>query len=195
MDTNTLNISPVNMEDRKKLGIRAGDTVRVWVRIQEKGKTRLQAFEGLVLAKKHGSEPGATFTVRKVSSGVGIERIFPLYSPNIDKIEVVKRAQVRRSKLYHIREKVAREIKRQMRKMKMMDLQSMSESAEADRKMKEEEVKAKATEEVEAKVETEDKIEEKIEEAEKIVETSNVSASDSEAVQEEVAEAPVEEKK
>jgi len=69
MNIDTTKISPVNTEDRKKLGVRAGDTVRVWVKIQEKGKTRLQAFEGLVLAKKHGSEPGATFTVRKVSQG------------------------------------------------------------------------------------------------------------------------------
>ena len=142
-----INISPVNMEDRKKLGIKAGDTVRVWVKIQEKGKTRLQAFEGLVLATKHGSEPGATFTVRKVSLGVGIERIFPLYSPNIDKIEIIKRAKVRRSKLYHIREKVAREIKRQMRKMKMVNISSLSDAEEAERKAKEEQEKAKAEEE------------------------------------------------
>lgn len=146
MTIDTTKISPVNTEDRKKLGIRAGDTVRVWVKIQEKGKTRLQAFEGLVLAKKHGSEPGATFTVRKVSQGVGVERIFPLYSPSIDKIEIIKRANIRSAKLYHIREKVAREIKRQMRKMKMMDLASMSDSEEAERKIKEEENKAKVEE-------------------------------------------------
>ncbi len=148
-------ISPVNMEDRKNLGIKSGDTVRVWVKIQEKGKTRLQAYEGLVLAVKHGSEPGATFTVRKVSNGVGIERIFPLYSPSIDKIEIVKRANVRRSKLYHIREKVAREIKRQMRKMKMMNVSSLSGAEEAERLAKEEEAKVKAEEEAKAKAEVE----------------------------------------
>ncbi|MFH0846419.1 MAG: 50S ribosomal protein L19 [Patescibacteria group bacterium] len=144
MKTETIQFSPVNMEERRKLGIQAGDTVRVWVRIQEKGKTRLQAYEGLVLARKHGDEAGATFTVRKVASGVGVERIFPLYSPNIDKIEIVKRARVRRSKLYFIREKVAREIRRQMRKMKMMDLTTTSEAdEEADRiKFAEEEAKA-----------------------------------------------------
>lgn len=146
MNTNTINnISPVNMEDRKNLGIKAGDTVRVWVKIQEKGKTRLQAFEGLVLAKKHGAEAGATFTVRKVSNGVGIERIFPLYSPSIDKIEIVKRVKVRRAKLYHIREKVAKEIKRQMRKMKMMNLTSLSDADEIERKVKEEKEKAEKT--------------------------------------------------
>jgi large subunit ribosomal protein L19 len=107
--------SPVKVEERQSLDFRSGDTVRVWQKIQEKGKTRLQAFEGLVLARKHGREAGATFTVRRVSSGVGVEKIFLLYSPMIDKIEVVKRSQVRQSKLYHIRDKAAKDIRRQMR--------------------------------------------------------------------------------
>ncbi len=106
---------PKEMLARKDMDIRSGDTVRVHVKIQEKGKTRTQIFEGLVLARKHGTEAGATFTVRKVSNGVGVERIFPLYSPSIDKIEVIKRSKVRRSKLYFIREKVTREIRRKMR--------------------------------------------------------------------------------
>lgn len=110
-------VSPVNTEARKNLGIKVGDTVRVYQKIQEKGKTRIQLFEGLVLARKHGNEAGATFTVRKVVDGIGVERIFPLYSPLIDRIEIIRRAKVRRAKLYYIREKVAREIKRQMRKM------------------------------------------------------------------------------
>jgi large subunit ribosomal protein L19 len=108
-------VSPVNIEERAKLDLRSGDTVRVWQKIQEKGKTRLQAFEGLVLARKHGREAGATFTVRRVASGVGVEKIFPLYSPLIDKIEVTKRSAVRRAKLYHIRDKAAKDIRRQMR--------------------------------------------------------------------------------
>ena len=112
-------ISPVNIEERQKLELRAGDTVRVWQKIVEKGKTRLQAFEGLVLARKHGKEAGATFTVRRMSSGVGVEKIFPLYSPVIEKIEVVKRSKVRRAKLYHIREKAAKEISRQMRNQRL----------------------------------------------------------------------------
>ncbi len=108
-------ISPVDMKARVALNLRSGDTVRVWQKIQEGDKTRLQAFEGLVLARKHGDEPGATFTVRKVIDGVGVERIFPLYSPVIDEIEVVRRSKVRRSKLYFVREKAAKEIRRQMR--------------------------------------------------------------------------------
>ncbi len=107
--------SPVAVADRKKMDIRSGDTVRVWQKIQEKGKTRLQAFEGLVIAVKHGKEAGSTFTVRKVSLGVGVEKIFPLYSPMIDSVETIKRAKVRRAKLYHIRDKAAKEIRRQMR--------------------------------------------------------------------------------
>lgn len=152
-----MNISPVNMEERKALGLRPGDTVRVHQKIQDKGKTRIQIFEGLVLARKHGDEPGATFTVRKVASGVGVEKIYPLYSPLIDKLEIVKRAKVRRSKLYYIREKVAREIKRQMRRMTMMGVATESETelalraaaeakalAEAELKAKEEAAAAEA---------------------------------------------------
>jgi large subunit ribosomal protein L19 len=151
METKTIKISPVNMGDRVGLGLRAGDTVRVWQKIQEKGKTRLQAFEGLVLARKHGSEPGATFTVRRVSGGVGVEKIFPLYSPMIDKIEIIKRSKVRRAKLYYIREKAAKEIRRQMRRMTLLHLATMSEMEEKERVLQQAEEAAKKTEE-EAKV-------------------------------------------
>lgn len=125
--------SPVQMADRKALGIKAGDTVRVHQRIVDKGKTRIQVFEGLVLARKHGDEAGATFTVRKVSQGIGVEKIFPLYTPLIEKIEIVKRAKVRRAKLYYIREKVAREIKRQMRRMSLVSMSTESETDAAAR--------------------------------------------------------------
>lgn len=118
---NKVVISPVDIEARKKLDIRAGDTVRVHQKIEEaKGKFRIQIFEGLVLARKHGTEAGGTFTVRRVASGVGVEKIYPLYSPMIDKVEIVKRARVRRAKLYFIREKVAREARRQLRRTRMM---------------------------------------------------------------------------
>ena len=111
-------ITPANVDFRKKLDIRPGDAVRVWQKIEEaKGKFRLQAFEGIVLARKHGREAGATFTVRKVVDGVGVERIFPLYSPMIDEVEMVRRSKVRRAKLYFVREKAAKEIRRQMRRI------------------------------------------------------------------------------
>ena len=115
-------ITPVKTEERVKLGIRPGDTVRVHQKIVEKGKTRVQMFEGLVIAVKHGTEPGATFTVRATMSGIGVEKIFPLYAPFIEKIEIVRRSKVRRAKLYFIREKVAREVRRQLRNMRLVKM-------------------------------------------------------------------------
>ena len=81
---------------------RPGDTVRVHAKIKEGDKERIQVFQGAVIRKRKG-RLGATFTVRKISYGIGVERIFPLHSPNIDRIEVVTRGKVRRSKLYYIR--------------------------------------------------------------------------------------------
>lgn len=112
-------VSPVNMDERKKLEIKAGYTVRVWQKVKEGEKSRLQAFEGLVLSVKHGKESGSTFTVRKVVESVGVEKIFPLYSPNIDKIEIVRKAKVRRAKLYYVREKAAKEIRKQIKNIRM----------------------------------------------------------------------------
>src|SRR3989338_9742515 len=120
---NKIKFSPVDIEARKKLDFKAGDTINVSSKIlDEKGpakdgasKYRLQAFEGIVLARKHGKEAGATFTVRKVASGVGVERIFPLYSPMIGKIEITKRSRARRSKLYYIRTKAVKDVRSKMR--------------------------------------------------------------------------------
>jgi large subunit ribosomal protein L19 len=108
---------PESVRNRKDLDIRAGDSVRVNIKIQEKGKTRIQSFEGLVLARKHGAENGGTFMVRKVSNGVGVERIFPLYSPSIDSIEILRRAKVRRSKLYFLREAVSKTMRYKLRRI------------------------------------------------------------------------------
>jgi large subunit ribosomal protein L19 len=79
-----------------------GDTVRVWVKIKEGEKERLQAFEGIVIARKRGTM-NASFTVRKISGGIGVERIFPLNSPSLDRIEFVNKGIVRRSKIYYLR--------------------------------------------------------------------------------------------
>jgi large subunit ribosomal protein L19 len=113
----TIKLTPVDMGARQALDFSSGDVVRVWNKIKEAdGKTRLQAFEGMVLARKHGSEMGATFTVRKVASGVGVERVFPLYSVMIDKVEIVRRARTRRSKLYYVRDKALRDVRRKLKK-------------------------------------------------------------------------------
>jgi large subunit ribosomal protein L19 len=82
-----------------------GFTVKVHQRIKEGGKERVQIFEGLVIARKGGSGANATFTVRKIASGVGVERIYPLHSPNIVKLEIVKASDVRKAKLYYVRER------------------------------------------------------------------------------------------
>lgn len=138
-----IKFSPVDIEARKKLDFRAGDTVRVWSKISEEKlstkankktektiKFRLQAFEGIVLARKHGTEAGATFTVRRVASGVGVERIFPLYSPMIDEIEITKKSKARRSKLYYIRNKAIKDVRRKMRSVTMQE----GEEAEVEEK-------------------------------------------------------------
>ncbi|HNP18905.1 MAG TPA: 50S ribosomal protein L19 [Fulvivirga sp.] len=84
---------------------KAGDTVNVHVKIKEGTKERIQQFQGTVIQRRHPNSSGETFTVRKLSNGVGIERIFPILSPNIDKIEVVRQGKVRRARLYYLKGK------------------------------------------------------------------------------------------
>ncbi len=87
--------------------IRIGDTVKVHVKIREGDKERIQIFEGLVI-RSHKAKMGATVTVRKVSYGVGVERIFPIHSPQIDRIEILRRGRIRRSRLYYLRQRVGK---------------------------------------------------------------------------------------
>jgi len=181
--------TPVNLAERQALDIRAGDTVRVTIKIVEEKittgankkaksekRSRLQKFEGLVIARKHGKEAGGTFTVRKVSSGVGVEKIFPLYSPNIEKIELVKRAKVRRSKLYYIRATTSKEMRKKMKNQVFADyavvepesvpLEEVETEAVAGAKSSEVSTEGKeAQEEViaEEKAKTEEKEETKVE--------------------------------
>lgn len=168
--------TPVKTDERTKLGIRPGDTVRVHQKVVEKGKTRLQVFEGLVLAVKHGTEAGATFTVRATMSGIGVEKIFPLYSPIIDKIEIVRRSKVRRAKLYFIREKVAREVRRQLRNMRMVNL---------------------STEDYKEEEKIADEVDETVDAPDVVVEVDTVPEGDQDVVtpEEEAAEESREEKK
>lgn len=102
-----LNIFNKSQIKQEAPNIRSGDVVRVHVKLLEKtkrGGDKTQIFEGLVIAVKHGKGLNATFTVRKISEGIGVERIFPIHSPSIAKIETVKRSKVRRAKLYYMRE-------------------------------------------------------------------------------------------
>ena len=87
---------------------RVGDVIRVHQRIREGGKERIQVFEGMVIAKKHGNGMNGTFTVRRVASGIGVERIYPLHTPAVAKIERVRTADVRKAKLYYLRDRVGR---------------------------------------------------------------------------------------
>ena len=99
-------------EEPKIPDFRPGDTIEVFWRIREEGKERIQPFSGIVIAIK-GAGISKTFTVRKIASqDIGVERIFPLHSPNIQKIKVVKRGKVRRAKLYYLREKVGKKATR-----------------------------------------------------------------------------------
>ena len=91
----------------EKPSVKIGDTVRVHVKIKEGSRERIQVFEGIVIAKKHGGIE-ATITVRRISYGVGVEKIFPLYSPSIEKFEVVRHGAVRRAKLYYLRGRVGK---------------------------------------------------------------------------------------
>ena len=90
--------------------IKVGNTVRVQVKIREGERERLQAFEGIVIARK-GAGVSETFTVRRVAYGVGVERVFPVHSPNVDSVELIRSGKVRRSKLYYLRDRVGKAAK------------------------------------------------------------------------------------
>ncbi|HAU07596.1 MAG: 50S ribosomal protein L19 [Candidatus Yanofskybacteria bacterium RIFOXYD1_FULL_44_17] len=99
----------------KFLDIKTGWTIKVFQKIKEGEKTRTQAFEGMVIARKHGSTASGTITVRKVTGGIGIEKVFPIYLPTIEKVEIVKKSKVRRAKIYYLRDKTAKEIRKKVK--------------------------------------------------------------------------------
>ena len=108
-----------NMPEGKLGDLQVGWSVKIYQKIKEGDKTRTQAFEGTVIAKKHGKEAGGTITVRKVSGGIGVEKIFPFYLPSIEKVQVLKKPGVRRAKLYYLRNKSSREIKKKMKQQEV----------------------------------------------------------------------------
>ena len=130
-------IEQLNKEQYEALAAKAqrpdfthGDTVKVWVKIREGDKERLQAYEGVVIARSgHGIDE--SFTVRKISYGEGVERVFPVLSPNIDRIEVLKRGKVRRAKLYYLRDRRGKSARIAERQMSTAAKNEPSETPEA----------------------------------------------------------------
>lgn len=118
--------------------IRPGDMIKIFQKVKEGDKTRLQPFEGLVIARKHGKGISATVTIRKVSGGIGVEKIIPIHSPTIAKVEVLKHAKVRRAKLYYIRTKAAREVRRKMKGIALMRTETKKENVTKEEKAPEE---------------------------------------------------------
>jgi large subunit ribosomal protein L19 len=118
------------IQEQLKTGLpelKAGQTVRVYQKIKEGNKERVQPFEGLVLAVKHGRGINGTFCVRKIAEGVGVERTYPLHSPTIDKIKVLKTSKVRRAKLYYMRERFGK--KARMKNKKAIDIPMTTSSS------------------------------------------------------------------
>ena len=180
-------ISPVNVDERKKADFGPGDSVRVHLKIIEKGKERTQVFEGLVLYRSHGTEAGATFTVRKTASGVGVEKTFPLYSPKIAKIEVVARGKARRAKLFYIRDKATKEARKKIRAERLAAAVAVADETQKIESTESDETKAETEVEVE---EVKEKTENKPDKA-KSVEGGSPDASE-EASREEKKEEEVE---
>jgi len=132
----------------------AGDTVKVYVKIKEGDKERSQVFEGVVLQRR-GEGTGKTFTVRKVSAGIGVERIFALHSPNVSKIQVVKRGKVRRAKIFYLRKLMGKSAKIEEDKKKLIEEEEEEEEVKKESKA---EVKKESKEEKKVKEEKKEEV-------------------------------------
>ena len=122
--------------------IRPGDVVRIHLKLPEKtkkGGEKTQVFEGLVIARKHGKSINSTFTVRKISDGVGVERIFPIFCPSITKIEIIKRSKIRRAKLYYMRERTGKKARMKTKELLGIEWPSYAKASEAKQPEKVEE--------------------------------------------------------
>jgi len=203
-------LNEVHKRDLKTVPeIRAGYTVKVHQKIKEGGKERIQIFEGLVIKVNSGTGLDKSFTVRKIASGIGVEKVFPVYSKNIAKIEVVKKAKVRRAKLYYMRERTGKSARLKETYLKDGDAKmvSVSDSSEAEQSAAEEQTEqveqqpeveateaAPEAEEVKAEVkeekapEAEEKPEEAPKEEEKSEEVAEEPAKEEEASAEEAKE-------
>lgn len=118
------------MTEIKKEEIKPGMTIKVYQKIKEEGKEKTHILEGLVLSRKHKNEPGGTITLRRTIDGVGVEWILPLFSPKIEKIELIKEGRARRAKLYYIREKSQREVKAKLRSRIKQDKRQLEKTGQ-----------------------------------------------------------------
>jgi len=123
--------------------IEPGDIIKVYQKLKEKDRERIQVFEGVVIAIKHGREIGATITVRRAVGGIGVERIFPVHLPSIDKIEIVRRSKVRRAKLYYLRKVKGKKAKLKRKDFKKKTVVKEQETHKQETSKKENEVIAK----------------------------------------------------
>ena len=135
--------------------IQPGDTVKVFQKLKEKNKERIQVYEGVVIARKHGKEIGATITVRKVVGGIGVERIFPLHLPTIEKIEIIKRSKTRRAKLYYLRK--AKGKRARLKRKEFVEAVVEEKPKEPPAEKIEEEIKEETKEVEDTKLEEEEK--------------------------------------
>jgi large subunit ribosomal protein L19 len=120
--------------DNKFKDIKAGWAIKVFQKIKDGEKTRTQAFEGTVISRKHGDTPSGTITVRRVHGGFGMEKIFPIFMPTIEKVEIVKKGKVRSSKIYYLRDKTAKEIRKKVRLEQVKDTKEIIESEDTESK-------------------------------------------------------------
>ena len=127
---NLISLFQSTLDNQNKFdSIKPGWTIRVNQRIKEGEKSRIQAFEGIVIAQKHGREAGGTITVRKIADGIGVEKVFPLYLPSITSVKVIRKTKVRRAKLYYLRDKTAKEIRRKVKAAQTQPDKDKSERA------------------------------------------------------------------
>jgi large subunit ribosomal protein L19 len=121
-----------NLRGQKKMDFQAGDVVKIHLKIKEGGKERIQIFEGLIIAVKGGQSSSPTITVRKISHGVGVEMILPILSKNIEKIVLVKKAKVRRAKLYYVRDLTAKQSRMKYKDLKDYIKEETKEESNAE---------------------------------------------------------------
>jgi len=158
-----------NLRGQKKVDFHAGDVIKVHLRIKEGGKERVQIFEGLVIAIKGRQSSSPTLTVRKVTHGVGVEMIVPILSKNVQKIELIKSAKVRRAKLYYVRDLTAKQSRMKYKDIKEFskaeeNVQNVENTESGDEKLNEEEIKEAEKEMTKDNKDAQNKKEEEIEE-------------------------------